>query len=115
MNFPPIPSLVRRTAPHGVGNASRFSVNNCPRQESNLHGIATTRPSTKPDGETNNGLADDLGSDADSVYRSCYRCECGAVTKANGLDPDLAKFVAAWPTLAEPLKRAALALIESLQ
>jgi hypothetical protein len=29
------------------------------------------------------------------------------------LDPDLAKIVAAWPTLAEPLKRAMLALIDS--
>ena len=29
-----------------TGNVTRSSVTNCPRQESNLHGIATTRPST---------------------------------------------------------------------
>jgi hypothetical protein len=30
---------------------------------------------------------------------------------SNAIDPDLARIVAAWPTLAEPIKRAMLALI----
>jgi hypothetical protein len=34
-------------------------------------------------------------------------------TKTGGaLDPDLAKIVAAWPSLPEPIRRAVLALIE---
>ena len=35
----------------------------------------------------------------------------GGAAKAQQIDPDLAKIVAAWPTLAEPIKRAMLALI----
>jgi hypothetical protein len=32
--------------------------------------------------------------------------------ESGALDPDLAKIVAAWPSLPEPIRRAVLALIE---
>jgi hypothetical protein len=47
-----------------------------------------------------------------TVSRKSGGAESGAFSAdSSKIDPDLARIVAAWPTLAEPIKRAILALV----